>query len=375
MIFDQTKEFGEKITKLINKEDLSRNETRDMFSEVLLNKQTEMQQGAFLAALRAKGETINEIAGCWEAIYELDTNKVCLETPGPVVENCGTGMDSVDTFNISTAASIIASAVGIYIARHGARAITSSCGTVDILEILGVDVECDIDIVKKSIEKAGIGIFNGMSPKIHPSALGRILSQISFGTTFNISASLSSPALPKYGVRGVYSKDLVNPVAQVMKEIGYRRAIVIHGLSEDGIHGMDEASTLGENFISELKEDGEIIDYSFKTEDIGIKKGNARSLIPCKDRVQEGIRLIRILSGKEIGPRLDIVCLNAALIFKLMNISDDLKIGFKKAKEIVNSGAAIKKLKDWVTEQSIDSKAAMSKLNNLFEKAEIYSED
>jgi len=363
------KKFGEKITKIINKQDLDRNEAKEMFSQVLLNEQTDMQQGAFLAALVAKGETIDEISGSWEAIYEFDTVKVNVETDQPVVENCGTGMDSLNTFNISTAASIVASAAGIRMAKHGARAITSSCGTVDILEALGVDVECEPDIVKNSIEKAGIGIFNGMSPKVHPKALGRILSNIFFGTTFNISASLANPALPRYGVRGVYLKDLVKPVTQVMKEIGYIKALVVHGLSEDGTKGMDEASIVGENYVSELKEDGEIISYTFKPEDIGIKRADDRSLLPSNNIEEEALSLIRILSGKEKGPRFDIVCLNAALIFKLMDVSSDIERGYDKAKEVISSGTAIEKLEDWVKEQNTNPHIGIDKLNKLVKLA------
>ena len=121
-----------------------------------------------MAAITAKGATPEEIAGIWEAIYAIDTVKVHPEVDGPLVENCGTGMDAIKTFNISTAASIVAASDDIKMAKHGARAITSKCGAVDILEELGVDVECDATLVKKSIERAGIGIFNGMSGKFTP---------------------------------------------------------------------------------------------------------------------------------------------------------------------------------------------------------------
>ncbi len=193
MCADRLKVFGNQIAALIEGKDLSREEAKDMFRQVLLNEQPDLQQGAFLAALTAKGETAEEIASAWESIYELDTTKVTPDVLQPVVENCGTGMDALKTFNISTAAAVVAAAGGVYMAKHGARALTSTCGVVDILEAVGVDVECDVDIVKRSIEEAGIGIFNGMSPKVHPQALFRILSQIRFGTTLNIAGSLANP--------------------------------------------------------------------------------------------------------------------------------------------------------------------------------------
>lgn len=368
MSVDNAKTFGAVVARLIKSENISRNESKEMFYQILGNKQSDLQQGAFLAALSAKGETAEEIAGSWEAIYELDTIKVSPETTLPLVDNCGTGMDSLKTFNISTAASVIAAADGITFAKHGARAITSFCGTIDILEELGVDVECDPDVVKKSIENAGIGIFNGMSSKVHPQALGRILSQISFGTVLNIAASLANPALPKYGVRGVYSIEMLNPVARVMKEIGYKKALVVHGLSEDGTLGMDEASTLGETFIAELQEDGTIVEYSFLPEDLGIKRGTQEEVASLNNLEQEAIRMIAVLNGKDTGSRSDIVCLNTALILYLMNQSSTIKEGFYKAKDIIKSGKAIHKLRDWVGEQNHDPQKGLSKLEVLTEK-------
>ncbi|MDH7577327.1 MAG: anthranilate phosphoribosyltransferase [Bacillota bacterium] len=362
---EKARRFGTVISRLIEGENISGAQANEMFREVLLNEQPEMQQGAFLAALKAKGETPEEMAGSWQAIYDLDTVKVKPEVSEPLVDNCGTGMDTFKTFNISTAASIIAAAGGVKMAKHGARAITSCCGTVDILETLGIDVECDPEIVKRSIERAGIGIFNGMSPKVHPRALARILSQIFFGTTLNIAASLANPALPRYGVRGVYAKEMVEPVALVMREIGYRRALVVHGLVDHGSQGMDEASTVGETFIAELQENGKIKKYFIAPEDLGIPRGKKSSLVPLRNRRNEALRLIAVLDGKETGTRSDIVCLNAALVLYLMNVSPTIQDGFKRAKEIIATGGAIEKLKNWVREQNSDPDRGLKKLNRL----------
>jgi anthranilate phosphoribosyltransferase len=367
MSAEKSKAFGAVVGKLINSQNLTRSESREMFFQILNNEQSDMQQGAFLAALTAKGATAEEIAGVWEAIYELDTVKVSPEADFPLVDNCGTGMDTLKTFNISTAASIIAAAEGIPMAKHGARAISSVCGTIDILEELGVDVECDSEVVKKSIENAGIGIFNGMSPKVHPQALGRILSQISFGTVLNIAASLANPALPKYAVRGVYAKEMLEPVAMVMREIGYKKALVVHGLSEDGTQGMDEASTLGETFIAELKEDGTIVNYSFLPEELNIKRVTREEVSPLAEREQEAARLVKVLTGKDNGARSDIVCLNAALVLYLTNKSITIKEGYKKAKEIIRSGRAIVKLRNWVEEQNTNREKGLSKLERFIQ--------
>lgn len=361
--------FGAAVARLINKEHLRREETREFFCQILADEQTDMHQGAFLAALKAKGETIDEIAGSWEAIYELDTVKVKPEVSVPLVENCGTGMDAVKTFNISTAASLVAAAAGVTMAKHGARAITSFCGTVDMAEELGVDVECEPEIVKNSIEKAGIGLFNGMSSKVHPRALGRILSQISFGTVLNVAASLANPALPDYAVRGVYAKELLQSVPVIMREIGYKRALVVYGVAEDGVSGMDEASTLGETYVAELMPDGKINDYSFLPEDLGIPRGKREEIIPLQDRRSEAVNLIKVLSGRVTGSRCDIVCLNAGLILYLTGLSSSIKDGFNTAQEVIGSGKAIEKLKDWVQTQNASPEAGLSKLKTLLDMA------
>lgn len=346
------KEFGQYITRLINKEDLTKDETLLCFNDILNNHQSEMQQGAFLSALTAKGETTGEIAGAWKAIYELDTVKVQVDTKTPLTENSGTGMDTIKTFNISTTASIIAASDGIPMAKHGSRAITSTCGAVDIAEELGVNVECTPEVVKYSIEKAGIGLFNGMSPQMHPWALGRILSQISFGTTLNIAASLANPALPEMAVRGVYSPNLLEPTAQIMGQIGMKRALVVFGEGENGgERGMDEASTLGPSRICELKESGDIVHYVITPEEFGIKRRRAEDLAVSPDRAAEAKRMKALLCAQEGDARTDIVCLNAGLIIYLAGHQPSIKDGYQRARELVGAHKAIDKLNEWVEAQ------------------------
>jgi len=368
-IEEKMRYFGSKVDSLIKGLNLDRSEARELFCQILLNVQPDLQQGAFLAAITAKGATPEEIAGIWEAIYEIDTVKVRPEVDGPLVDNCGTGMDAIKTFNISTAASIVAASDGIIMAKHGARAITSKCGAVDILEELGVDVECDAALVKKSIERAGIGIFNGMSGKVHPQALYRILSQIRFGTILNIAGSLANPALPTLGMRGVYSKEMVVPIARAMREIGYRRAFVVHGLCADGTRGMDEVSTLGETIAAELYDDGEINEFTISARKMGIEKGDEPSILHQADRKGEAVRLLRILSGDEVGPRRDIVCLNAAPILYIAGHASDLLDGIEKASEIIDSGKPIDKLKAWVSEQNANPGMRLEHLEEMLDLA------
>uniref|UniRef100_UPI003217410E anthranilate phosphoribosyltransferase n=1 Tax=uncultured Draconibacterium sp. TaxID=1573823 RepID=UPI003217410E len=359
------REFAKTITKLINKENLSREESYNAFSVVLNNETSEIQQGAFLAALSAKGETKEEIAGCWQAIYEMDTVKVAPKVNGPVVENCGTGMDSFKTFNISTCASLVAAAEGILVARHGARALTSVCGTVDMAEALGVDVECGVDIAAKSLETTGLALFNGMSPTVHPNALGRILSQIAFGSTLNIAASLASPVQPTIGVRGVYSKDMIIPVIEVMKEIGYERAIVFNGHIDGQNNTMDEASVSGITYCAELLKDGSIREFSFRPEEAGINVQKPEELVPAIDISNESTAFLSLIQGKENNARVDAVALNAGLIFYVTDKAKTIAEGTAMAKETLGKAKAYDVLKEWVKAQNRNPEDGLEKLMRL----------
>ena len=359
------RELGAIITRLIQKENLTRNEAKQSFASVLSDEVTDMQQGAFLAALTAKGETKEEVAGSWEAIYDLDTTKVDLESEIKTVDNSGTGMDTFKTFNISTAASIIAATGGIPMARHGARAITSVCGTVDMAEALGVDVECTADLVVKSIKTAGLGLFNGMSPHIHPMALGRILSQIYFGSTLNIAASLANPALPSIGVRGVYSKEIILPVANVMKEIGYKSAIVLHGSIDESDKGMDEASVCGITHCAQISEKDGINEFTIDPKKLGLSVKNCKDLSPEKDIKTESKRFAALLNNRGNNARKNAALLNAGLIFLAADRATTLEDGIEQAAGILESGKAFQTLEKWVEAQNTDPKTGLKKLHSL----------
>ncbi|OPY51080.1 MAG: Anthranilate phosphoribosyltransferase [Methanosaeta sp. PtaU1.Bin112] len=362
---DSLRYFGSRVDGLIRGVNLTREDACFLFKQILNNEQPDLQQGAFLAAMTAKGATPAEIAGIWQAIYEIDTVQVSPDVSGPIVENCGTGMDGIKTFNISTAASLVAAADGIIMAKHGARAITSKCGAIDILETLGIDVECDANLVKRSIERAGIGIFNGMSARVHPCALCRILSQIRFGTILNIAGSLANPARPAYAVRGVYAEEMVAPIAEAMREIGYKRAFVVHGRSRDDRRGMDELSTLGRSLVAELDEDGAIRTYSIKAEELVAGQADESSILYSSDRDAEAIKLLRVLSGEDHSCRRDIVCLNAAPILCITDHARNLPEGIQKAADIIDSGKPVKKLKAWVAEQNRDPGRPLERLEEM----------
>jgi anthranilate phosphoribosyltransferase len=322
---------------------------------MLNNATTSMHQGAFLGALAAKGETENEIAGAWDAIYSLDTIKVKINPDLRPVENSGTGMDSFKTFNISTAAAIVAAAGGITMARHGARSITSACGTVDIAEKIGIDINCPANLVAKSIETANIGLFNGMSPEIHPGGLARILSQIRFGSVLNTAASLANPAMPPIGLRGVYSKEIMLPVLRVMKAVGYEKAMVVHGRIKDCNYqdaSMDEASVCGPTLCAEALASGEINCFTIYPENFGMRTKNPDDLAPGPDPDTEARRFCALIADRENSLRKDAVLLNAGLIFYSAGVVQAIDHGIEKAAEALENGQALKTLEKWVTAQN-----------------------
>lgn len=356
------KSFGANIQKLITKQNLSKEETYKMFSELMLNLQPDLQQGAFLAALVSKGETIDEIVGAWQAICEYDTVEISIKPTLTLFENSGTGMDSFKTFNVSSAAAIVAAACGVTMARHGARALTSTCGTVDILESLGLDVECDASIVARSIETVGIGLFNGMSPKIHPGGLGRILSQIRFGSTLNIAASLANPAKPTLGLRGVYAESLVSPVCDIMKGIGYKRGMVVHGKVGNENGGIDELSLCGKTIIKEFDELGIGEMYEISPEDVGLKTVSYSEIATTGNLNEESARFLRVLSGNGEKACVDFTCLNAGAILYVSGKVASLKAGVEFALNTINSGKAIEKLREWIAVQQTEVKGQLEKL-------------
>ncbi|MCE5335630.1 MAG: anthranilate phosphoribosyltransferase [Desulfobacteraceae bacterium] len=356
------KDFGAQIQRLISKEELSREESYAMFRQILLNEQPDLQQGAFLAALVSKGETHLEIAGAWQAIVELDTIKVMEPIEPPVIENSGTGMDQLKTFNVSTAASVVAAAGGARLARHGARGLTSACGTVDLLDAIGIDVDCEVATVVESIKREGIGLFNGTSPKVHPQSLGRILSQIRFGSTLNIAASLASPCRPTHALRGVYAGDMVPIVGKVMKEIGYERAMIVHGFDSEREKGMDELSSIGETLVHEFFPDGKETTFTIAPEDVGIRRAKYQAVAALGDARKEAVRFMKIISATGHPECIDMTCLNAGAIFYVVGKAGSIRQGVEMSREIIENGEALSKLTRWVSVQADPSKQGIQRL-------------
>lgn len=342
--------FGAAIQRLIGRQPLGREECRRCFGDILSDRQPELHQGAFLAALVAKGETAEEIIGAWEAIDALDTVHPA-GLPGDLLDNSGTGMDPVKTFNISTCAAVVAAAAGARMARHGARALTSRCGTVDLCEALGVGVEVPPETVAASIRDCGLGLFNGMSATVHPAALFRILARIRFGSTLNIAASLANPARPTRALRGVYAPHLVPLVAEVLPATGIRRAWVVHGLGPAGEPAHDELSVTGETLVCSC--DGDRREsFRLRPEDAGLRRWSPPDLAPDADAAAAARQARELLAGRGQPARRDAVAFNAGAVLVVAGIRPDIASATALARDILDSGAALERLERWRSCQS-----------------------
>jgi len=362
---DRWRKFGAIVVRLTRREDITREEARECWRQICEEEQSDLQQGAFIAALRAKPETPEEVAGTFEALYEYDTTKVEIHTPEPTVDNCGTGADTLKTINVSTGAAIIASACGVYVVRHCARAISSNCGAVDVIEALGVNVEADLDFPKQSVEKAGICAWNAFLPKIHPKTLARVLSQVRFGSTINLVGPLLNPTLPSYKVMGVPSKDMIDIEVRTLRELGFKKAFIMHGFDDKEQKGMDEISTLGITYVSELRENGTIDSYVLNPEDFGIQRPRFEDLASSRNVKNDALQLLRVIMGKDSGPKRDIICLNTAPILSIMGKAKDLHEGFRMARDAIEDGRALEKLRSWVTWQNVKPGDGMPVLEEM----------
>jgi len=344
--------FGAMIGRLIRGENLTREEAQECWRQICTEEQPDLQQGAFIAALKAKPETPEEVAGTFEALYEHDTTKVAVNTPAPLIDNCGTGADLLKTLNISTGAAIIAAACGQYVVRHAARAISSHCGAIDVIETLGVNVESAPELPKQSLEQAGICAWNAFLPAIHPKTVARIVSQIRFGSTFNLVGPLLNPTMPTYKVMGVPSLEVIDIEVQVLRELGFKGAFVMYGLEAGSDMGMDELSTLGPTHVAELRADGRIERSTVTPEDLGLRRARFADLASSREVQQDALALLRVIMGKDEGPRSDIICLNAAPMLYIMGQARDLRTGIAMAREAIANGSALEKLRAWVTWQN-----------------------
>ncbi|AEF96370.1 anthranilate phosphoribosyltransferase [Methanotorris igneus] len=325
------------IKKVVEFKDLNESEAIDVMNEIMSGKATPAQIASILTALRMKGETPVEIASFAKVMREFAT-KINPKVD-KLVDTCGTGGDNLNTFNISTTVAFVVAGCGVAVAKHGNRSVSSKCGSADVLEALGVNLDLPPKKVEECIEKVGIGFL--FAPLYH-SAMKHALpvrKEIGIRTVFNVLGPLTNPANAEYQVVGVYDASLTEKIAEVLKLLGLKGAMVVHG------SGMDEITTTGETKISELK-DGEIKTYTITPERFGLKRADIDEL-KGGDAKENANILKRILEGEE-GAKRDIVLLNAAATLYVCGEAKSLEEGIKMAEKSIDSGKAMEKLEKLV---------------------------
>lgn len=328
----------EAINKTANHISLTESEMMKVMDDIMDGKTTPSQIASFITALRMKGETVNEVTG---AARIMRRKAVRIDAQSSiVVDTCGTGGDGKNTFNISTTAAFVVSAAGITVAKHGNRAVSSSCGSADVLEALGVNISAPHDIVEECIQQIGIGFL--FAPKLHGAmkyAIGP-RREIGIRTIFNMLGPLTNPAGATSQLIGVYDPRLTEMFASVLKNLGTKRAFVVHGSD-----GLDEATVSGDTRVSELK-DGLITTYNLNPVDYFNETYAGDSLLGG-DATRNAQITKDILTGED-GPCRKIVILNAALAIVAGEKAETVREGISVASECIDSGRAIKKLQELI---------------------------
>jgi len=318
------------IKPLLQGESLSFEQATELLDIIFDGEVPDVQIAAFLTAMRAKGATAPELAGLAKS---LRSHAVAVKVDvDNLVDTCGTGGAAIKTFNISTASALVAAGAGVYVAKHGNRGITSKCGSADVLEELGVKIDASAEVVAECIKQAHIGFM--FAPMFHPAMkyVQPIRKSLGFRTVFNILGPLANPANADSQVLGVADENLMQIVVEALKLLDIRYAMVVHS------NGMDEISTTGVTKIVELK-DGQITGKEINPEDLGITLGSIEELRVSDAKTSA--KVIRdILSGKEKGPRKDIVILNAAAAIIAGNLAEDFKSAIGVAEASVSDGGA-----------------------------------
>jgi len=326
------------LPRVIEGNDLSREDAAAAMDAIMSGEATPAQIGAFLAAMRLKGETTDEIAGCAEVMRRHATK---INVTGDVIDTCGTGGDASGTFNISTAAALVAAGAGAKVAKHGNRSVSSKSGSADVLKALGVKIDCPVPVVERCIEEAGIGFL--FAPMLHAAMKHAIgpRREIGVRTVFNILGPLTNPAGAKRQIMGVFDRHLTEKLAEVLATLGAERALVV--ASEDGL---DELSTTAPNSIAWVA-DGAVTTDTLDAEKLGFPRASIDDL--KVDGPEASADVIRDVLAGGRGPHRDIVVLNAAgaLMLTKAGATDDWALAIKSAEASIDEGrakAALEKL-------------------------------
>lgn len=326
------------LARLLDGHDLGREEAGEVMNGIMGGEATPAQIGGFLVALRLKGETADEIAGCAEAMR----SHVLAVTPEreDLVDTAGTGGDGARTFNISTAAALVAAAAGAGVAKHGNRAVSSASGSADVLEALGFSLELEPERIARSIDELGFGFL--FAPSHHPAMrhAAPVRKELAARTIFNVLGPLTNPAGARAQVVGVYAPELVPTIAEVLAQLGARRAFVVHGAG-----GVDELSPAGPNLVCEVV-GGKVVKRQIDPADFGVPRCRPEDL--TGGTPAENAATVREIFRGERGPKREAVLLNAAGAIAAGGHAEDLADGYGIASAALDSGAAAARLDELV---------------------------
>ena len=323
------------LTTLIEKRDLTRDEMLSIMNQIMQGELTPVQIAGILVALRSKGETVTEIAAAAQVMRELST-KVPLSGEADLVDTCGTGGDGAHTFNISTASALVAAAAGVKVAKHGGRSVSSTCGSADVLEAFGVNVNLTPEQVAQSVREIGVGFMfapNHHSAMKHAAPVRR---ELGVRTLFNLLGPMTNPAGAPNQVMGVFHRELVPKLAQVLKELGSRHVLVVHAAD-----GLDEISLGGDTYVAELRE-GDVSEYTVNPQQFGLDNCASEKL--AVHNIDEAKAMLQSVFDNQDGPAKDIVALNAGAAIYVGGAASTLEAGIAKAQAAIESGAAKAKL-------------------------------
>lgn len=324
----------EAIAKAVNKKDLTKKESEAVIEEIMTGTATPSQIACFLTALRMKGETVDEITG---AALVMRTHATKIPSKSKIVlDTCGTGGDEAGTFNISTISAFVAAGAGATVAKHGNRSVSSKCGSADLLEELGINIEIGPDEVKESLDKIGIGFL--FAPALHQAMkyATPVRREIGIRTVFNILGPLTNPAGATNQLIGVYDEKFTEIFAGVLNNLGSKHALIVYGKD-----GLDEVTTTTDTVITELKA-GKIETYKINPEDFGFSRAKLSDLKGADSKKNAEIAM-NVLSAAA-GPHRDIVLMNAGCALYAADHAPNIKSGIESAKESIDSKNALRKM-------------------------------
>ena len=331
--------INQAIKAVIDKKHLNESDMLDVMNSIMTGQTTDAQIGAFLVGLSMKGETIEEITASAKVMRSLAT-PVEIKSNKYLVDTCGTGGDGLGLFNISTASAFVVAAAGGKVAKHGNRSISSKSGSADVLESAGVNLNLSPSLISECIEQIGVGF---MFAPAHHSAMKHAIGprkELAVRTIFNVLGPLTNPAKAPNQVMGVYDKNLIEPIANVLKELGSRHVMVVH--SDDGL---DEFSIADKTYVAELK-DGNISTYSVHPEDFGLTLGDLKDI--RADNADASLALITEAFSGRNGTAKNIISLNAGAAIYVSGLTTSLQSGIDRANQVLSDGSSQKKLDEYI---------------------------